>query len=617
MLDRLLPYYERELAEFRQLGAEFAQTYPKIARRLQLEPEHCADPHVERLLEASAFMAARIHHRLDEDYPEITEAFLQAMYPHYLRPVPSTSIVQANPDPKRTGFGTSFFIPRGSAVESPLVTKQTKCLFRTSFDLDVHPLEIQSARLELTQASDYLRRITPHAAVLTLKLENFGQRPISELNLSQLRFFLDGDASLTSLLYELMTTRLANVRVHDGSDDPQKTLLLPKEALRPMGFLPEESLLPTDSRTLDGHRLLSEYFAFPDKFMFIEVGKLNHSALQSADRSLVIQFIFSQYPDSERHNRLAKIMAPAFFKLNCTPIINLFERSATPIRVDDRRSTYAIQPSQQEKDSFEIYAINEVRSVERKGHTDNSIVPALYGAFQPPASQDNRIRWVESRKPSTRPQDTAFETEIGFVHLDKGPIEELPEVYGIEVTCTNRNLCQFIPFSSTSSDATDFTFLDGASKNRCALLRKPTPTLRISSRQGYQWRLIAHLSLNHTSFVKGGKESIQRMLSLYNITDSATLNRQIQGLVELKTESGVTRLPGKGFPTFVRGLEVHLTFDENHYVGANMFLFGMILEQFFAQCSPPNSFVRMHMHSRQREGEIVAWPPRTGDGVLL
>src|SRR5712664_2656127 len=122
MSDALLPYYDRELNALRRLAAEFAATHPKIAGRIRLAPETVDDPHVERLLEGVAYLAARVHHRLDDEFPELTDALLSVLYPHYLAPVPSAMVVQFGCQPDLLG---PFQIDTGLALDTEPVRGET------------------------------------------------------------------------------------------------------------------------------------------------------------------------------------------------------------------------------------------------------------------------------------------------------------------------------------------------------------------------------------------------------------------------------------------------------------------------------------------------------------
>lgn len=614
MLAPLLPYYERELADLRQAGADFAEAYPRIASHLVQNPELGMDPHVERLVEGFAFLAGRIHHRLDSDGPEVAEAFLQVMYPHYLRPVPAISLLQVQ-------AADRLHIPKGHTVLSPPVNG-VRCRFRTCYDVDVWPLALRNARIELAQTSPERLRGTGAQAAICLDLEITGTSGFDALGMDRLRFFLDGDPALTSLLYELLSSRVMGIRAYCGQASGQgqniQVVALPASALRRMGFHADEALLESDARTPVGHRLMSEYFAFPDKFMFVEISGLDAPALrQHSCSTLHLQILLSQYEDTDRHDRLAKTLSAEFFKLGCTPIVNLFKRSGCPIALRHHQIGNPVMADPHRPDAYEVYSIDGVRYLESGEDGDHShpVLP-FYSICQALDREGEAARfyWHATRRPSLRKNDQGMDLEITLVDRAFQAIRSDLEVLSLDLTCTNRDLPTLIPFGGGKDEDFD---LQMASSARARLLRKPTPCLRQHIRSEYQWRLITHLSLNQLSLASQGREALQRMLQLYNLTDSTVSTRQIQGIVALQGESGTARLGGRGRSVFVRGADLYVTFDESYYVGANLFLFASVLEHIFAHACPANSFVRFHLHTKQREGEVAQWPARVGDIQLI
>lgn len=617
MLEELLPYYERELSFLRGMAGEFAERYPKIARRLQIDGDQCEDPHVERLIESFAFLAARIHRKLDDEYPEITEAFIQVLYPHYLRPIPSATIIQFFTDQEKPEIAGAYSIPRHHVVLSSEI-QGVKCRFRTCFETTLWPLNLTSARLELTQNSEYLRRITPGAAVLTLDLSAQGNVNFAAMKLNKLRFFLDGNPPLMNLLYELLFTKVTGIRVSDGTDDPNRVVILPKEAVRPIGFEAEESLLDFDARSFSGYRLLSEYFAFPDKFMFFEIQGLNHPKLMHAGNKLRLQFVFSHYGDSERYTRLLQSLSAQNLKLGCVPVINLFQQAGEPIRVTHHQSTYPVQADGRKPGAYEVYSIDAVVRIERTGTQEASQeVPPFYSIHHFSTEGEQSYYWYATREHSARRHDKGTDVELALVDLEFRPARPDSEVLSLELTCTNRDLPESIPFGGAITASEGFTVPNHSVIKRAIPLRKPSPSLRPPSKRGLQWRLISHLSLNQLSLVSQGKEALQELLGLYNYTDSSAVTRQIHGIVGLEAKATTARLPGKEFSSFARGIEISMTFDETYYVGSNLFLFASILERFFAHFCAPNSFVRVRMFTKQQEGEVAQWPCRAGETALI
>ena len=614
MLEELLPYYERELGYLRRLAGEFAARFPRIGRRLQIDGDQCEDPHVERLVEAFAFLAARIHRKLDDEYPEITEAFIQVLYPHYTRPIPSATILQFRTDPEKPELAGRYTSPRHQEVLAP-EAQGVRCRFRTCFDTDLWPLSLTGARLELTQNSEYLRTLTSAAAVVTLDLEAQGNLDLAALKVDKLRFFLDGNPPLMHLLYGLLLSRLAGARVSDRTDDPERVVLLPPGAVHPVGFEPGESLLDFDARSFAGYRLLSEYFACPEKFMFIEIAGLDHPRLQHPGNALRIQLFISQYPGTERHARLLQTLSTQNFKLGCVPVVNLFRQAADPIRITHRQSTHPVVVDARKPLAFEVYSIDSVVRIEKDASLEtHREVPPFYSVRHFSEEGAPPFYWYATRESSIRRHDRGTDVELALVDLAFQPVRPEAEVLSLELTCTNRDQPESIPFGGSGDG---FSVPGHAVVKQASLLRKPSPSLRPPSKRGFQWRLVSHLSLNQLSMAAHGKDALQEVLGLYNYTESTAVARQIQGIVALAARPVTARIPDREFTSFARGIEVSATFDENYYVGSNLFLFASVLERFFAHFCAPNSFVKFRMYTCQQEGEVAQWPPRAGETALI
>lgn len=619
MLEALLPYYERELGYLRDLSSEFARRYPKIAGRLSLEGDQCEDPHTERLIESFAFLAARIHRKLDDEYPEIAASFLDVLYPHYLRPIPSSSIVQFECDPQRTEITAQYRVPRHEPVIAPNI-EGVACKFRTCYAVDLYPLSVTSARLELTSGSERLRSLAPDAAaVLTLELDAHANLEISKVGLESLRFFLDGEAALMHLLYELLLSRIVRVRVGDGSDAPGCSASLPPGSIRPVGFASDEGMLEYDNRSFLGYRLLTEYFSFPEKFLFVDFGDIGTVVRRMKGGRLVIQCLIDRIPDTERYARLVGKIGPQHFRLGCVPIVNLFPQAAEPIRVTHQRTAYPVSPDSRKQSAFEVIQIQRVVRIERTGNGEHcDEVPPFYAIRRQGDEAVGRFYWHASREHATRPNDKGTDLQLHLVDANFQSVRPGAEVLSLDLLCSNRDLPEFIPFGGSSAALhTDFSLPKHPVVKRVKLLRKPTSSLRPRSRRGVQWRLISHLSLNFLSIANGGKAVLQELLSLYNLTDSAVINRQIQGIVEVTSKPAVSRVAGRDFSGFVRGTEISLTLDSDNYVGSSGYLFASVLERFFALYCAPNSFTRTRVRGAKQDEEIAAWPARSGEAIVI
>ena len=300
MRDELLAYYERELTYLRQMGAEFAEKYPKVASRLLLEPSRCEDPHVERLIEAAAFLAARVHLKIDDEFPEITEALLTVLYPHYIRPIPAMSVVQFHLDPEQGKISGGSPIPRGAMLYSPAVDGHP-CKFRTCYETTLWPLTISDAQWLTPDRLRPALKASDAAAALRVEVSCLPDASLAEIGLRSLRFYLNGESNLVHALYELLCNNCTQILIRDLTPNSRKAPLeLPARALRPVGFEDHEAMLPYPRHSFSGYRLLQEYFTFPEKFFFLDLTGLD--ALEKAGFGPRVELIFliSSFERAER-----------------------------------------------------------------------------------------------------------------------------------------------------------------------------------------------------------------------------------------------------------------------------------------------------------------------------
>lgn len=606
MADELLTYYERELTFLRQIGAEFAAKYPKIASRLQLEADRCEDPHVERLLQAFAFLAARVHHKIDDEFPEITDALLGILYPHYLAPVPSMAIVQFVADPEQGKLTSGYDLPRGTPLYSQPVGG-TPCRFRTCYPVTLWPLEVTSPRFEEPD------RYAPSQAVAGLRigLHCLDGTTFQEIELDHLRFYLSGESQHAYALYELLVNHTCQVQLRSTSQpSPCDPVVLSSQALHTVGFGADEGMLPYSPRSFLGYRLLQEYFTFPAKFLFIDLYELEHAArtaglAEAADLDLVICL--------DRAPRLQRPIRADNFRLGCTPIINLFEQLAEPISLNHAQTEYRVIPDVRRQATNEVYAVNRVTYT--SPHLEESIeVQPFYALRHAYSDEPPQVFWNAVRRPSQRRGDMGTEVYLSLVDLAFQPTLPAAETLMVHVTCTNRDVPGRLPFGG---EAGDFELDMAAPLSRIRCLTKPTEIVRPPLQRGAQWRLLSHLSLNYLSICTDGLEALREILKLYDFSDSAVVRQQIAGITGVSSRRVVARPNSMPWNGFCRGLEVTIEFDENRYVGSGLFLFASVLEKFLGLYTSLNSFTQLIATTQQREEPLKQWPPRTGEQILL
>ncbi|HXD33116.1 MAG TPA: type VI secretion system baseplate subunit TssF [Pyrinomonadaceae bacterium] len=624
MRDDLRGYYERELIFLRQMGAEFAEKYPKIASRLLLEAERCEDPHVERLIEAFAFLAGRVRLKVDDEFPEITESFLNVLYPHYLAPIPSMAIVQFGA--KAGTLTTGYTIPRGTGLYSQPI-KETPVRFRTGYPVTLWPIEVKSATLQSLDPVD--TRGKWREAVLKLKLSCLNDTALATLqagdtqrSIESLRFYLNGDPQLIYPLYELLFNHTTRVELRPGAAGATKRtqdlrglkaapVIMPASALSQVGLEANESLLEYSARSFWCYGLLSEYFSFPEKFLFFDVSGLDLAARAGFG------------PRFEIHIYLKDVTPPPgtpsaeTFQLGCAPVINLFKTVAEPIRLTGVQHEYHLIPDVRRQSALEVYSVDSVVADDPQLGRSREFQP-FYSFRHAYERETDRTFWYGSRRPSLRSEDSGTEVYLTLVDLGFNPHVPATNVLTVHTTCTNRDLPERLPFGGKEGTLE----VEGAAPvSRVSFLTKPTPTLRPPMRRGAQWRLISHLTLNHLSLVNNGRggspDALQEMLFLYDLTGSPAARKQVLGITSVSCGPAVHQTGSRIGAGFVRGLETTIEFDEEQYVGSGLFLFATILERFLGLYVSINSFNRLVVKTKQTQDVIKRWPPRDGQQIVL
>lgn len=607
MSDALLRYYERELVAIRRLAGGFAQAHPKIAGRLRLSPDAVDDPHVERLLEGFAFLAARVHHRLDDEFPELTDALLDTLHPHALAPVPSASILQLTCQASLDGSHT---VPRGLEVETEAVRGEP-CRFRTTAAVTLWPVLIENVRLSGLPLAAPANPRTPGAkAVLriTLRCAEPG-RTFADLALDRLRFFLRGSASVTLPLLEMLCCGTLGVAFADGPNDPAP-VLAPATALTHAGFAPEEALIPWPARSFAGFRLLTEYFAIPEKFLFLDLDGFHGKTLVSAGNRLDV-FIYLDRAAPE----LERVVNAEALALGCTPVVNLFSHACEPIALTETQTEYRIVPDQRRPHAMEVWQVKRVQENLPDGQVRRWApfhrLSHGEGNEGAPAGFYNVVR-----RPAL-PPTAGTEAFLAPHRPGFDPTAADSAVLSVDAVCLNRELPKDLPFGGGLPRLR----LEGASAAiaEARFLMPATPTLRPRLREAGAWRLISHLSLGHLSVVGGaeGAAALREVLRLYDLRETAETRAAIDSLIAVASSPGTARVPGGRTGTFCRGVDVTLTFDPRGWAVGGLYLLAAVTERFLALHANVNAFARTQVTLQGRPGVVARFPPRAGSQVLL
>lgn len=619
-----LRYYNLELQHLREMGAEFAEAFPKIAGRLGLESFECSDPYVERLLEGFAFLSARVHQQLDAEFPEFAQQILSVVAPHLLTAIPSCTVVQFEPNTAEGSLNEGFALPRGTALHSLLApNEQTACEYRTAQEVTLWPIEIAAADYLGSPASLAAARLGDVGrakAGIRLRLRCLGEQSFGGLPIDSLRLFLRGADDLASRLYAHIFGRACGVAVVPPGQSEAAAIHLPAEAVRDTATHPQNALIPLRDVSFDGYRLLMEYFIFPQRFEFVELTGLRAALQHCSGREAEIVILVDD-GDPLIENRVEA----KNFALNCTPAVNIFPRRADRVQLDARRSEQHLVVDRTRPLDFEVYQVNKVEGL-RAGLERVTRFNPLYdiadrrdgddGAFY---TQHRRPRQASERQGvrGARSNYLGSEVFLQVVDADHAPHGKQVTELSVECLCTNRDLPLHMPIGRGE---TDFTLTVGAPvlSTRClAGPTRPRPPLVFAQSV---WPVLSHLSLNYLSLCDSsaveGAAALRELLKIYAERSDPVSRKQIDGVRSVQTQPVVRRLPGGGVASVVRGSEIKLTCDPSAFEGSGMFLFGRIMEAFFARYVTINSFTETVLASSEH-GEVHRWPPRIGRRHLI
>ena len=622
---RLLDLYNRELAHLRVMGAEFAKEFPKIAGRLGGldEFQACQDPFIERLLEGFAFLAARVQLKLDAEFPRFTQSLLDTIYPHYLAPTPSMCIVQFQPDFDETGLADGFLIPRGSSLHSMLgKTEQTRCEYRTAHDVTLWPIRV-------TQANYYTRELASLdvpslpgvRAGIQIRIQSTAGLKLSELQLDSLTLHLVGVGETPMRLYEQLLAHAVAVVVQPAAKPIKWQEITDASGVSRVGFEHRQRLLPHDGRSFQGYRLLHEYFAFPQRFMFIELTDLG-AVVRRCDQDQLDIIVLLR----ELNTELEGAVSADNFRLFCSPAINVFDKRLDRIPISDQFFEFHVVPDRTRPRDFEVYRISKVIGYGADSSELQEFLPFYLAKDSGDSGTDGY--YVVNRVPRAQSQGTKLkgrrsvsyagsEVYLSLVDSTAAPYSAELKQLGVEALCTNRDLPIHMPIGVGNSD---FTMEKTAPCTSIRCVGAPTLPKPSHAEGEIAWRIINHLSLNYLSLNEAGDRegasALRDILRLYSGAADLQTRKQIDGIKSVSCRPITRRITTSGSIAFARGLEVTLTFEEAAFEGTGVFLLGAVLEQFFARYVSINSFTETVVKTVER-GEIMRWTMRQGLRQIL
>ena len=590
--DEFLQTYRDELSFLRRMGAKYAKSHPRIAKRLELTDGPVPDPHVERLLEGVAMLTARIQHSLEAELPEVTQGLLGYIYPHFTQPVPSMTIAQFEPDEGGAGVTEGIEIPKNTKLYVETSFQKRTCRFRNCLPVTIWPITVKEVRFENPAAYAFLAEgaLSSVQSVLRVRLKKMSF-PLKTYKLDKLRFYLNGERNVTGPLYELLSADVRGVVCLPDGEVPGRGFEPVMGRTRTVGFAKGEELLPSKPYAIRAYGLLQEYFAFPERFLFIDVENIS---MGEAKDELDLLFLLNHAP-----RRRINVSADSLL-LGCTPIVNLFEKVSEPIYVKGSEYEVRVLGDSRWERTTEIHSIRSI-STSLSDETEGRIEP-LYGPLH--SADAETIYWHMRRGPTLNPEIPGSDVWVSFV--DASLRQQLPEAKALRAhtLCTNRDL-------ATHLDQGDGLNIEDGPHALVKVLKRPSDQLSPPMQGEAMWRLISHLAMSHLSLPDGphAVEALREQLRVYAFTATESIEPQLQAIEDVHREVVTLRASNDSFQGFCRVQRITIRIDEDRFSGISPVLLGEVLNQYFGLLSSVNVFTQLVLESKQREGTWKIWPP--------
>lgn len=613
--DRLSDHYWQELAALREEAGQFGQDYPEQAGLLGIHRGRSQDPQVELLMQSFAYLTGRLRHQLEIDRADLPNALLADLYPHLAAPLPSMMVAEMEVQPDGVAQ-----IERGRSVVANVPTQggaNATCRFRTCFDTTLCPLTVVD--VAFVSPEDYPNLAIDNAArdprqprdsgerssvrsVLRVRLRKNGRTPLKQLQPRHLRLHLNPEAGPAYALHTLLGAHLLGLAVVEEPEGAATLHMLPLERMRWLGFDDEEAVLPAHPQAHPAFRLLQEYFAFPEKFLFFEIDSLD---LRTADETIDLLFMLDKLPKTSLR------LKPAMLLTNCVPLVNLYPQRIDPLSLDHTRYEYRLTGDATQQENCEIYRIERLQAV-RAGAAPRTLAPYFaMDDFQHLEGQD--YFYILRREASQRPRIGGTEIYVSFLDANFQLTDPADDVIGGLALCTNRRVPERLRVG-------DKLQIEGAAPlSTMRVLCKPTAHQTPGMTGARPWLLVSQLALNHLSLCNGphAMAALKDILRQHVGPSSTLGHRAIDGIQELKTRPLVRWLNDGGRRGYVQGVEIDVTLDDNHFEEGSPVLFCSVLRHFFALYAAVNTIVQVRLRIPDVKGVLKEWPALAGNQVLL
>lgn len=599
--EQLTDYFKSELAELRSDALEFARDYPSIAEELSLNEGKSRDPHIELLLQSFSWMTGRLRQNMDSETKQLPAMLLQQLYPQLVSSIPSMAIMECDVD----GFGADFetgyqfngqrlFEPVNIKNKPETAGKLSNCRFSSCHDVSLWPLKVKSVAKFPVNQQEFVRNHFPQSqSIIDINIASSPEGAADGLMMNRpLRFFMNLDEHSKFPFYDLMASHYVGAVVYDAENNPVATL--DKSNLKFAGFKDSERTLPATNQQDLGLTLLFDYFAFPEKFLFFDLDGMDNVQFQQSLRIMLV--LDEPIPKSIRLNSSA-------LKLNCLPVVNLFQKTSEPIPLTYKDYRYKLFPSRENYDCFEIYRINKVFSMNRRGES-RELLPYFCLTRRDQLPSD--YRWQSQIEASHKKQLPGTEAWLSLFSETYARDCPQGETVYAETLCCNRT------WSELFNIGQEFSVIGSSPINRARLLSRPTRYRGVKANHEHLWKVLSHISSFYVSLTDPelAQDTLMTLLDLYSWKENTVNQRQIESIEQFSAMDDVYPVKQHGWRGYYHGVNFKLTLYERKFDGSSTILFGSVINQFLALFCHINSFVHLEMFIGNKKA--FEWKPLSG-----
>jgi type VI secretion system protein ImpG len=600
----LKDYFRQELNSLREDAEAFARGNPEVARALTLQKGQAHDPHVEMLMQSFAWLTGRLHYEMEEDRAALPNALLDTLYPHLAAPVPCMTVAQIEVKPDGANFAKGAAIARGRLFRADAEDadgNRVTCRFRATQETPLWPIRVEAVRLLAAGDSCLEGELAEVFSVVSVSLRAHHGEALQSLAPGRLRFYLDGEDRQAWQVHDLLALHLTGIALCPGGRATRAQPLGP-EHLQWLGYDDEQAALPEQPDSHPGYRLVQEYFAFPEKFLFFDVDGLDFSG---AGETCELLFLLNT------PKRMSADLKPDLLRLNCVPLINLYPARLDPVRLDHSHYEYRLTGDITQHRHTEVYRV-EGLVASRPGEAARPLAP--WFALEDGRALEDRDYFYITRREASRSSNIAG-SELYVSFLDTGANPTLPreEIVGGSALCSNRRLPELLRLG-------DPLRLEGPGPvDSVHIASKPTPHHTPALIGARPWALAGQLSLNHLSLVAGaGALAAFKDLLRQHVGPAAGIGlKQIDGLYQLTCRPTVRNVGRDAWRGFVPALHVRLYLDQDHFTQASAVLFASVLRHFLALYAAINTVVEVSLETRTSKGIVKQWQPLAGAQPIL